>query len=88
MKFRMAETQRELALTNQQLADYERDQTRIRSNLKDTPATAEAYKKYLAKLDTQEGEIDKVTARIKELRDLENKQRKGFEDYLANLTIE
>src|SRR5262249_3485242 len=88
LKFTMAETQRELALANQQLADIERDQTRLRANLKETPATAEAYKKYLAKLDAQEGEIDKLTAKIKELRDWENKQRKGYEEYLANLTID
>src|SRR5262249_13346686 len=42
MKFKMAETQRELAHARQQLADIERDQTRIRANLKDTPATAAA----------------------------------------------
>src|SRR5262249_1606098 len=44
MKFKMAETQRELAHARQQLTDIERDQTRIRANLKDTPATAAAYK--------------------------------------------
>jgi hypothetical protein len=88
MKFKMGETQRELALARQQLTDIERDQTRIRANLKDTPATAAAYKKYLEKLDTQEGEIDKLTAKIKELQETENQQRKGYETYLANLSIE
>jgi hypothetical protein len=88
MKFKMGETQRELALARQQLADIERDQTRIRANLKDTPASAAAYKKYLAKLDAQEGEIDKLTAKIKELQEVENQQRKEFENYLANLSVE
>jgi hypothetical protein len=88
MKFKMGETQRELAHARQQLADIERDQTRIRANLKDTPATAEAYKKYLAKLDAQEGEIDKLTAKIKELQETENQQRKEYENYLANLSVE
>jgi hypothetical protein len=88
MKFKMGETQRELALARQQLTDIERDQTRIRANLKDTPSSAEAYKKYLAKLDAQEGEIDKLTAKIKELQEAENKQRKEFESYLANLSVE
>jgi hypothetical protein len=88
MKFKMGETQRELAHARQQLADIERDQTRIRANLKDTPATAAAYKKYLEKLDAQEGEIDKLTARIKELQEAENQQRKGYESYLANLSVE
>jgi hypothetical protein len=88
MKFTMGETQRELALARQQLADIERDQTRIRANLKDTPATAAAYKKYLEKLDAQEGEIDKLTAKIKELQETENRQKKEFENYLANLTVD
>jgi hypothetical protein len=88
MKFKMGETQRELGLARQQLADIERDQTRIRANLKDTPATAAAYKKYLEKLDAQEGEIDKLTAKIKELQGTENQQRKEYENYLANLSVE
>jgi hypothetical protein len=88
LKFRMGETQRELGLARQQLADIDRDQTRIRANLRDTPTTAAAYKKYLAKLDTQEGEIDKLTAKIKELQVTENQQRKEYENYLANLSIE
>jgi hypothetical protein len=88
MKFKMGETQRELAHARQQLTDIERDQTRIRANLKDTPSSAAAYKKYLEKLDAQEGEIDKLTARIKELQEAENKQRKEYENYLANLNVE
>jgi hypothetical protein len=88
MKFKMGETQRELAHSRQQLADIERDQTRIRANLKDTPSSAAAYKKYLEKLDAQEGEIDKLTARIKELQEAENTQRKEYENYLANLSVE
>jgi hypothetical protein len=88
MKFKMGETQRELAHARQQLTDIERDQTRIRANLRDTPSSAAAYKKYLEKLDAQEGEIDKLTARIKELQEAENQQRKGYENYLANLSVE
>jgi hypothetical protein len=88
MKVKMGETQRELGLARQQLADFERDQVRIRANLKETPATAEAYKKYLAKLDAQEGEIDKLTAKIKALQETENQQRKEYEGYLANLSVE
>src|SRR5262249_8464002 len=88
MKFKMGETQRELGLARQQLADIERDQTRIRANLRDTPSSAEAYKKYLAKLDAQEGELDKLTAKIKELQETENQQRKEYEKYLADLSVE
>jgi hypothetical protein len=88
MKIKMGDTQRELAHARQQLTDIERDQTRIRANLKDTPATAAAYKKYLEKLDAQEGEIDKLTAKIKELQESENQQKKEYDGYLAGLNVE
>jgi hypothetical protein len=88
MKIKMGDTQRELAHGRQQLADIERDQTRIRANLKDTPSSAAAYKKYLEKLDAQEGEIDKLTAKIKELQESENQQRKEYGGYLAGLSVE
>jgi hypothetical protein len=88
LKFKMGETQRELAHARQQLTDIERDQTRIRANLKDTPSSAAAYKKYLEKLDAQESEIDKLTAKIKGLQEGENQQRKEYESYLANLSVE
>jgi hypothetical protein len=88
LKMKIAETQRELALAQQKLTDLERDQTRIRANLKETPEGAAAYKKYLNKLDAQESEIDKLNARIKELREAESTQKKDYDNYLANLTIE
>ncbi len=88
LKWKVSETQREIAHARQQLADIERDQSRLRANLKETPPTAEAYKKYLTKLDTQEVEIDKLMAKIKELQEVEKEQKKAYDDYLANLTIE
>ena len=60
----------------------------MRANLKETPPTAAAYKKYLAKLDAQEGEVDTLTARIKELRQTATQQQKTYDDYLANLSVE
>jgi hypothetical protein len=81
-------TTQELAHQNQQLADIERDQARIRQNLKETPPTAEAYKKYLSKLDSQETEIDGLRDKIKKLQAEQLQQRKDYEGYLANLDVE
>jgi hypothetical protein len=81
-------TNQALAHQNQQLADIERDQARIRQNLKETPPTAEAYKKYLTKLDSQETEIDKLREQIKKLQADQLQQRKDYEGYLANLDVE
>ena len=60
----------------------------VRANLKETPAGAEAYKKYLAKLDSQETEVDRLRDRIKKLQDDELAQRKAYEDFLATLDVE
>jgi hypothetical protein len=78
----------DLEHANQQLTDIERDQTRVRANLKETPPEAEAYKKYLAKLNQQETEIDQLRDKIKKLRDDELAQRKAYESFLANLDVE
>jgi hypothetical protein len=88
LKGKLDLTRQDLAHANQELANIEKDQARLRANLKETPPTSEVYKKYVAKLDTQEGEIDKLTAKIKELQEAELQQRKGYESYLANLDVE
>jgi hypothetical protein len=46
-----------------------------------------AYKKYLEMLETQKGEIDKLTVKIKELLETEILE-KGYENYVANLNVE
>jgi hypothetical protein len=88
LKGKLDLTRQDLARANQELANIEKDQARLRANLKETPPTSEVYKKYVAKLDTQEGEIDQLTAKIKELQEAELQQRKGYESYLANLDVE
>src|SRR5947209_2891748 len=81
-------SRQELEHVNQQLADIERDQTRLRANLKETPPTAAAYKKYLAKLDRQETEVDELREQIKRLRDQELHQRQQYDAFLASLDVE
>jgi hypothetical protein len=49
---------------------------------------SEASKKYLAKLDAQEGDIDKLTARIKELRTTHLQQAKAYDAFLNSLALE
>jgi hypothetical protein len=78
----------ELAHVEQQLADIERDQQRIRANLKETPPTAAAYKKYLEKLDSQETEVDHLRDQIKKLRDDQLARQRDYEAFLTNLDVE
>jgi hypothetical protein len=88
LKGKADKSRQELGHAEQLLADIERDQTRLRANLKETPPTAEAYKKYLAKLDKQETEVDELRDQIKKLRDQELQQRQQYEAFLAALDVE
>jgi hypothetical protein len=88
LKGKVEATRQDLGHAQQQLADIERDQQRIRANLKETPPTAEAYKKYLAKLDSQETEVDKLRDQIKKLQDDQLARQKDYDAFLANLDVE
>jgi hypothetical protein len=88
LKGKVEATRQDLAHAQQQLADIERDQQRIRANLKETPPSAEAYKKYLAKLDSQETEVDKLRDQIKRLQDEQLVHQKDYDSFLANLDAE
>ena len=88
LRWAMAKTQRDIQELQQQLNIITNDQVRLRANLKETPATAAAYKRYLTKFDEQETQIEKYQADIKKLQGTENAQRKEFEDFLANFTAE
>jgi hypothetical protein len=88
LKGKVERTRQDLGHAQQQVADIERDQQRIRANLKETPPTAEAYKKYLAKLDSQETEVDKLRDQIKKLQDEQLARQKDYDAFLANLDVE
>jgi hypothetical protein len=74
------------AVQPKQLAQLATDQDRIRKNLGATPREAEVYQTYLARLATQEREIDGLTARERQLMAAEFAARRTFEDFLANLS--
>jgi hypothetical protein len=80
--------QRELQEQQRQLNTIVQDQVRLRANLKEMPATAAAYKRYLEKFDQQETQIEKYQEEIKKLQTQEHEQRKKFEAFLAQLNVE
>jgi hypothetical protein len=51
LRWELAKTQREIAEQERQLKVITDDQARLRANLKEMPATAAAYKRYLEKFD-------------------------------------
>ncbi len=88
LRWETAKTQREIGEQERQLKVIVDDQTRLRANLKEMPATAAAYKRYLEKFDTQETQIESFQKEIKRLQGIEHSQTKEFEDFLANLNVE
>ena len=88
LRWTTAKTQRDIAEQERQLKVIVDDQGRLRANLKEMPATAAAYKRYLEKFDLQETQIENFQKEIKKLQGIEFSQKKEFEDFLANLNVE
>jgi hypothetical protein len=79
---------RDLALLEKQLKTITDDQARMRANLGTVPKDSAAYKRYLAKFDTQETQIEKLQSQINEKQEAEKALEKELSDYLAGLTVE
>jgi hypothetical protein len=88
LRWALNKTQREIAEQQKQLNVIVTDQGRLRANLREMPATAAAYKRYLEKFDKQEVEIEKYQADIKKLQETEHRQKKEFEDFLVNFSAD
>jgi septal ring factor EnvC (AmiA/AmiB activator) len=84
----LEKTRREIEEVERQVKIITDDQTRLRANLHEMPATSAAYKRYLDKFDKQETQIEDYQKQIKTLQGTEEKQRKEFEDFLANFNAE
>ncbi|HZT79672.1 MAG TPA: hypothetical protein VFA26_05610, partial [Gemmataceae bacterium] len=74
LRHRLHGTQTERAAVEKQLKDITEEQVRLRANLDKVPPTSAVYKRCLEKFDTQETEIEKFQAQIKQL------QAKGKEE--------
>jgi hypothetical protein len=85
---KMGTIQQDLGLKQQELQTITNDQQRLRANLKEMPQTASAYKRYLAKFDTQETEIEKLQENIKTLQAAEQQQLRAIENFMKQLDVE
>jgi hypothetical protein len=85
---RLAETQRDLAQAQRLVKEIAEDQARVRANLAAVPPTSKVYKTYLEKFEQQEAEVERLRGEIKRLQELEHQQRKEYDTFLANLTVE
>lgn len=88
LKGLLTQTQREIQQEQEALKSIEQDQARMRANMERVPPTSEAYKRYLKKFDDQETEIERRRATVAKLQQTAQQQRKAYESFLANLTVE
>jgi hypothetical protein len=79
---------RDLELVEKQLKTITDDQARMRANLGTIPKESAAYKRILAKFDTQEVQIEKLQAQVEKKQEANKALEKEFSDYLAGLTAE
>ncbi len=82
------EVVRQRTQVEQQIAAIEQDQNRIRENLKALPGGSDVARRYLAKLDAQETELERLRAQAADLRRQEDAKRTDLERYLLSLDVE
>jgi hypothetical protein len=87
LKAAAAKIRQDLQNVNVELNNITQDQARLRQNLREMPATAAAYKRYLEKFDKQETQIEDLQAKQKDLQTQELKARQAVDSFLANLTV-
>lgn len=63
------------------------DQSRLRDNLNRTPGNSDIHKRYLAKLNDQEGEIEKLDADLRKTEDLQTKAKETVATYIGGLKL-
>jgi hypothetical protein len=88
MKARWDDVRRELAKTDQRIQTITADQVRIRQNLREVPKESEAFKRYLAKFDDQEKEMDALHATLKDLQERERIALAAFESFVRGITLD
>jgi hypothetical protein len=88
MRRGMVDTQRQIDERKQRLAQITAEQTRMRENMKTVKQGSEYYNRLMAKLDTQESQIEKLQTETDDLQKTLDKQQKDLEQYLANTTVE
>jgi len=88
MKWELAKTLQEIQNDQREQDRIRNEQPRIRENIKVLPESDPLLKKLRDKLLAQENDIEKYEANIKSLHAKADQQRKDFESYLVNLTIE
>jgi hypothetical protein len=85
---KVLELQQQRSSLENQIKEVSDEQNRIRSNMNSLSQNSDLYKRYVAKLDAQETQIEKLRDEVAVLRDQEADAAKELRDYVATLNIE
>ena len=88
VKAALLETKRKLTEREKELKGITEDQTRLRANLQNVPATSAAYKRYLDKFDKQETQIELLQEEVRKLQMEEKSQQAEVDDVLSGISAE
>jgi hypothetical protein len=80
------ETERKIADTDKQLTGLDKDQARLRENLRIIPMNSDPYKRFLDKFVTQETRIEALQQELAQLQATLEKQTREFNQYVTTLT--
>ena len=73
------------AAAEKQIEEIGAEQTRIRSNMDSLTKDSDLYKRYVAKLSSQESQIEKLRAEVARLRALESDANRDLSAFIQNL---
>ena len=82
------ESRRQIQEVLTRIQTIERDQQRLRENIKNTPKEAEVYNVYLKKLSEQEKEMTTLSDSLKTLQAGEATAKAKYEGYLLSINID
>jgi hypothetical protein len=88
LKAAWAETLRALEQEREAVAVLDKNQARLRENLKVLEKTSDLYRSTMKRFEAQEQEFDKRHVRINELQAQSNKQRGEYETFLRELKLD
>jgi hypothetical protein len=84
---RLTEASRESSRLQEEGSVLWNDQARLRQDLQTVPANSPIHRRYLEKFDKQESQIETLQEQLKKQRELQQKYRKEYEDYVSGLNV-
>ena len=88
LRNKVADLDRQVAERTQQLAQITQEQARIREDMKAVSQSTPYYGRLLAKLNDQESVIERLQREREDLSGRRDEQRREYEGYLGNLSVE